>query len=218
LTTSPRGFLQQLAVCYLKNHYFFYVMGNVRPGKDPLAVDRQVLDRYGIAVSRWARYRRRQTGSASLQYLRHDRAFIILATAGRHSFFEAERAAIRDARRTPIRFWGHAVSYRGGHPHVRIERYEFSCLRAYFIQAATRRTAQELRRQLGELPYEPYAPVRGQLRGLLGEVNRKRRAAGLSEIDSSCLRARRRVCLPFGPVPAAAEEDGKEDSLDETGT
>ena len=41
---SLAGFIQQLAVCYLKNRYFFYVMGCVREGKDPLA---------GIDMSRY---------------------------------------------------------------------------------------------------------------------------------------------------------------------
>jgi hypothetical protein len=207
LATSPQGFLQQLAVCYLKNHYFFYVMGQIREERDPLPIDRQILERYGIEMSKWGRYRRRLHGMASLQYLRYKRSFIILATNGQHRFFEAEGKVIRDAREVPIRFWRHSVSYRGGHPHVRIEQAEFSALKAYFSQVATRRPARELRQELWNLPFEPYAPVRTQLAGLLRELNRLRGAAGLSQLSPSCLRARRRVCLPFAPVPEMVEAD-----------
>src|SRR5262245_7242137 len=46
LTFSMGGFVQQVAVCYLRDGYWFYVQGRVRPGKDPLEVDRQILERY----------------------------------------------------------------------------------------------------------------------------------------------------------------------------
>ena len=52
---SLPGFIQQLAVSYVGNGYFFYVLGRVPDGKDPRAVDAKLVARYGIDVSKWAR-------------------------------------------------------------------------------------------------------------------------------------------------------------------
>src|SRR4051812_19044628 len=92
---SVEGFIQQLAVSYLTNNYWFYVMGHIPEGKDARATDKRILEKYGIAASKFARYRRKGTGQANLQYLRHDRTFLILATHGKHPLFEAEAANIR---------------------------------------------------------------------------------------------------------------------------
>lgn len=198
--TSVEGFVQQLAVCYLKNQYWFYVMGVIREAKDPSEVDAQILGRYGIARSKHVRYRNKARGEANLQYLRYGRMYLILATLGRHPFFTREAQAIRDAREVPIKFRGYSISYRGGHPSVRIEPEEFRNLKAYFRGIATTRTKRVLWEELRALPFEPYAPVRGQLFGLLGEVNRLRKAAGREPIDHSAVRFRRRICRPFEPV------------------
>jgi hypothetical protein len=37
--TSIGGFIQQLAVSYVRNGYWFYVAGSVPEGKDPRAID-----------------------------------------------------------------------------------------------------------------------------------------------------------------------------------
>ena len=125
---SVGGFVQQLAVSYLRNGYWFYVAGRVPEGKDPAAVDRKLIERYGIDLSKWARARRKRLGMANLQYLRFRGFFLLLATHGEHQFFTEERAVIRDVRRQPITFAGYAVTHRGGRSHVRIERTEFRML------------------------------------------------------------------------------------------
>src|SRR6185369_11739835 len=132
-TTSIGGFIQQLAVACLSKGYFFYVAGSVPDGKDPRAIDHKLIDRYGINISKWARARRKQAGYANLRYLRFQRFFVLLATHGQHTFFEAEAACIKDIRRTPIKFAGYSVSYRAGHPHVRIEQEEYKQLKTYFM-------------------------------------------------------------------------------------
>src|SRR5690242_9409013 len=120
LATSIAGFIQQLAVCYVKNTYWFYVTGHIREGKDCRLVDEKVLVKYGIAVSKHVRHDRKVKGLANVQYLRFERFFVIIATRGEHPFLLEEREAIRDIRETPLVFHDHAISYRGGHAHVRI--------------------------------------------------------------------------------------------------
>jgi hypothetical protein len=198
--TSAEGFVQQLAVSYLGSGYWFYVAGEIPEGKDPRRVDEKLVTRYEIDLSKWARARRKRAGLANLQYLRFGRFFVLLATHGAHRFFEEEAASVRDARRTPIRFRGYSVSYRGGHPHVRIEQDEYKRLKAYFLSLATHRSAERLAGELARLPFEPYAPVRRQLLAVLRAVNRDRGRAGFEPVPADCLRLRRRVCRPFEPV------------------
>ncbi len=197
VATSAAGFIQQLAVSYLAHGYFFYVMGYIPDGKDPEATDKRILEKYDIASSKFMRYRRKESGRANLQYLRHERTFVILATHGEHRFFEAEAANIRDARRVPIKFRGYAVSFRGGHASVRIERETFKGLKAYFEGVATKRTVENLFDEFAALPFEPYGPVRFQFFRLLRLVNKRRQLASLSQLPQSAVRARRRIVSPF---------------------
>jgi hypothetical protein len=94
-TTVP-GFVQQVAVSYVANGYLFYVAGCVPAGKDPRTIDGKILERYGIAISKWAKARRKSLGQANLQYIRFERFFLILATHGQHRFFHEEAKVIRD--------------------------------------------------------------------------------------------------------------------------
>lgn len=202
---TVEGFVQQLAVSYLKNGYFFYVTGHVREGKDPRGVDRRILDRYGIEVSKFTRARQKKAGRANLQYLRHGQFFVILATLGVHPLFSDERDTIRDARRVPIKYAGYSVGYRGGRASVRIDRGTELNLKAYFEDIATKASAESLAAQIRRLPFEPYAPVYDQLRGILRAVNEARRVAGLAAVPFSAVRVRRRIVKPFGSKPPSEE-------------
>jgi hypothetical protein len=198
VATSLAGFVQQIAVSYVANGYYFYVLGRVPQGKDPRAVDAKLVARYGIDCSKYVRARRKQAGRANLHYIRYQEAFVLLATHGEHAFFARESGQVRDARREPLKVVGYAIGVRAGRVSVRIERGEYRDLRAYFRGLATRRPAAALAEELAALPYEPYAPVRRQLLGLLGLVNRARKEAGLDGVPLSCLRLRRRIVPAFG--------------------
>jgi hypothetical protein len=199
--TSIEGFVQQLAVSFVGKGYFFYVTGSIPEGKDPRAVDEKLIARYGIGISKWARVRRKQAGTANLQYLRFERFFVLLATHGKHRFFEDEEC-VRDIRRTPIRFAGYSISCRGGHPHVRIEQEEYKQLKAYLLELAIHRSLVTVERELAQIPFEPYAPVRGQLLCILRAVNRARKKAGFTPVTRQVFRFKRRICRPFENTPS----------------
>jgi hypothetical protein len=201
--TSISGFIQQLAVGYVGRGYFFYVLGCVPEGKDPRCVDKKLIEKYGIAISKTARARRKSLGYANLQYLRYRDTFLLLATPGKHEFFLEEAGQVRDAREVPIKLFGYAISYRAGHPHVRIEHRQYLELKSYFAELALHRTKETLARGLASLGFEPYAPVRSQLAVVLREVNRRRKTAGFDPLPSSCLRTRRRIVKPFGVQEAS---------------
>jgi hypothetical protein len=149
-----------------------------------------------------------------LQYLRHERFFVILATRGRHPFFEEEANGIRDIRRVPLRFAEYSISYRRGgrtregerdprwHAHVEIERKRYLELKAHLLHLAVHRSPEKLALAFYELPFEPYAPVRRQLLNLLRGVNAARRRAGFRQIPTEVLPLRRRVVKPFAELPA----------------
>ena len=176
---TVEGFVQQLAVSYIKNGYWFYVSGTIPEKKDPRETDQKILNHYGIAVSKFTRARRKKAGHANLHYLRHGRFFVIMATHGKHPFFDEEKASIRDARETPIRYEGYSVSYRAGSACVRIDRGTYLNLKAYFEDIATKRKAETIAKQLYGLPFRPFGPVISQLFIILRAVNRARQVAGL---------------------------------------
>jgi hypothetical protein len=199
--TSIEGFIQQLAVSYVGNGYWFYVAGAVPEGKDPRGVDDRLIEKYQIDVSKWTRARRKRQGLGSVQYLRFDRFFVLLATGGEHAFFR-EEPGIRDVRRFPIRFAGYSVSFRKGrdqrwHPSVRIEALEFRCIKSHFLKMALTKPFNALIGEFQRLTFAPYAPVRNQFRELLRAVNKKRDLAGFEALPYGVLRTQRRVVVPF---------------------
>ena len=203
---SVAGFVQQLAVSYITHGYYFYVRGWIPEPKDPASIDRKLIGQYGLAVSKWTRARQRKAGQASVQYLRCGRFFVLLATHGQHPFFAAEAEQIRDLRRCPLRFEGYSIGCRRGrdgvwHPSVRIQRENFVVLKRQFERMAVHRSVEDLACALRAVPYEPYAPVRDQLRGLLRAVNRRRQTAALEPVPWDGLRWRRIPVRPFGAGP-----------------
>ncbi len=192
------GFVQQVAVQYVARGYYFYVSGIVPEGKDPRAVAEKLIGKYGIAVSKFVRARRKLSGRANLQLILHGRIFLVLATHGEHQFFEEERTRIRDCREAPIKFASYAISFRGGHANVRIDRETERDLKAFFRERALW-SADRLEKLFSSLPFEPYAPVRRQLLVMLNQVNRERTVANLEKIPTSCLRLRRKPRRAFSP-------------------
>lgn len=210
VASSIAGFIQQLAVSYVGRGYWFYVSGRIPHGKDPCRVDAKLVERYGIDISKWTRARRKQLGQAGVQYLRHGRFFVLLATHGRHVLFETEEQAIRDIRRKPVTYAGYSVSYRGGHPHVRIARREYLELRAWLLDVAGAQGTAGVRAALRYVKFEPYAPVRRQLLNLLRAANRELKERGRTPVPHSQLKLRRTV----GPVFAKAQVRSRVECLD----
>jgi len=200
--TSVEGFIQQLAVAYVSRSYYFYVAGSVPDGADPRAVDRKLISKYGIRVSKYVRARQKKRGEAKVQYLRFGRFFLLLATKGEHRFFKDE-TSIKDVRRTPIRFAGYSVGVGRGrdgkaHASVRIDAIEFQFLKRRFLGMALSTHFEVMAARFGALQFAPYAPVRKQYVRLLRQVNRARRVAGLERIPLQVLPLRRRPVRPFG--------------------
>jgi hypothetical protein len=204
-TTSVEGFVQLLACNLLPHGYWFYVTGHIPDGKDLRRVDAKLIDKYDAGLSRAARARRKQLGIANVRYLRHERFFVLLATHGRHCFFEEEASSIRDIRHVPLKFAGYSISYRRGgrkrngkpdaswHSHVRISRPTYRELEAHLLEMSVRRSVDCLAREFYRLPFEPYAPVRRQMLKLLAKVNCRRKQACLRPIPYQVVPLHRRA-------------------------
>jgi len=208
------------------------VTGRVPAGKDPSLVDHKILAKYGIALSRQQRARRKATGQANLHYVRYQDFFAILATHGRHSFFAEEEASLRDIRKVPLQIGGYSIWVKRGdflkresadelpvpdHRHrvrVLISRGEYRLLRDHLLDLATHRTAERLRAEFWNVPFEPYAPVRKQLLRILRLVNARRLAMGYERVPADALRLRRRIVKPFGESRANAADDWTSNGLD----
>jgi hypothetical protein len=124
VATSREGLIQQVAVSYLRHGYWWYVTGTIPDRKAPESVDKNILTKYDIRKDWRVIAERKARGQANLQYIRHGRFFLIMATQGFHEFKEREAKRIRDARKCPILvplanspakvFEGYAVSFRRG--------------------------------------------------------------------------------------------------------
>lgn len=196
VATSLEGFVQQVAVAYVRNGYWFYVSGSIPEHASPGKVDAKLIERYGIDVSKFVRCRRKQLGIASVQYIRLGRFFLLLSTHGEHLFFGREHESIRDVRRRPIRVGGYSISFRSGRVSVRLDPNEYRSLMVSFL-ARSLSGKERLEAVFSNLPYEPYAPIRSQLLAVLRAVNRRRAVAGLPVLDRQCVRTMRRIVRPF---------------------
>jgi hypothetical protein len=217
ITNSVEGFIQQLAGRYLADGYWFYKSGRIAQRRDVGDVDRMFLRQYGIGASRISRQRRQAVGIASMHYLRCERFYVLLATEGHHPFYDNEQD-IRDARRVSIRFGGYSVrvdrsieslvgircrtSDQQGdwQVFVEIEPRLFVATRRRLVEMACESSTIELEQEFSRLPFQPYRPVQQQKLDILWKVNRVRKDVGLESVDPDCLRVRRRIVRPFGPL------------------
>lgn len=195
--TSVSGFIQQLAASYISNGYFFYVTGVIPSGNDPAKTDAKLVEKYDLNISKWTRHRRKLTGQSSIQYLRYEHFFVLLATRGASKFFEEEGDRVRDARRVSVKAFGYAVSFKRGAAHVSIEHEEFKRLLAYFVEIGTHRRSETVETALRRVSFEPYRPVRRQLLGLLRRVNAIRKKRAYELISVEVLPTARNIVSPF---------------------
>jgi hypothetical protein len=100
--SSSEGLIQQVALSYLRHGYWWYVTGTIPDRKEPCEVDRNILAKYEIRKDWRFIAHNKQRGYANLQYIRHGRFYILMATKGWHEFKEREAKRIRDARKYPI--------------------------------------------------------------------------------------------------------------------
>lgn len=231
LAASREGFIQQVATSYVNRGYRFFVPIWVPGNKDPERVDEKLIGWYGIAMDSGKRFRRKEKGLANVQYIRFGRFALLLATQGKHEFFEGEAGNIRDCWKVPIIALGYSIKYvQGGNVlkrsqanpqgcperdrkhrvRVQIGRSLYKQLTAELVGQASCRREDWFRWRFWNLGFEPYAPVRKQMLELLRKVNSKRKASGLSVLPADVIRFRRRIVKPFDEASTATPNHATE--------
>jgi hypothetical protein len=212
IASSPEGLVQQVAVCYLRHGYWWYVTGRVPDGKDPETVDRKLIDKYEIALTERQRADRKKRGLANMQYIRYGRWFLLLVTAGHHRFKQEESTQIRDCRRHPISYRRSGITPAGGaepkwHACVRIDPPTYRQLKAFFQERAIHRSADTLAADFARIPFARYAPIRRQLLTIHKAVNTQRSQQGYEPVPVSALRLRRQTVRPFAATADNSDEN-----------
>lgn len=177
--------MQHLAVRLIGNGYRFFVLGEIPKAKDPAKVDRKLCSRYDFGVSKWVQFRRSMRGEAKVRYLRYGHQFILIATEGRHRFFDEESSAVRDASEVPIRCFGYEIMSRPRgtkfHPVVKLGEARFEELRSQLLNLALATDSALTKRILDERLIF-FSGVKRQIFRILKEVNERRRTAGLEPL------------------------------------
>lgn len=195
VAASVVGFVRHLALYHVSRGYEFYLTGCIpeRKRSAPEEVDRAMVEKYGVAMSKYARHRRRRAGEAAVAYLRHGDFWVMLATAGRHRFFDENDDSIKNFRRRPLVFGGYSIGIRSGKLHVELADDFYRELRGYLVNQAVHRSAARLAQEIYELPIEPFGPVQRQVRKILREVNAERKTAGMVRVPGRAIPCRLRV-------------------------
>lgn len=210
VAASVVGLVRHIALYHVNRGYEFYLTGHVpeRKRDQPEEVDRAIVEKYGIAMSKYARHRRRRAGEAAVAYYRLGDFWVMLATPGRHRFFEENSAGIKNFRRRPLVIGDYSISIRGGKLHVSLADEFYRELRGFLVNQAVLRSAPRLAQEFYELPVEPFGPVQRQLRKILREVNAQRKTAGLSRIPGRVIPCRLRIVRLTDCEPPASPSWG----------
>jgi hypothetical protein len=81
----------RIAVCDVGRGYWFYAPGAEAEEKSPEDIDRKLIAKYGIDISKYQGRRCKRAGRVNIQYPRFGRHFFLPAIYGEHSFFQEHR-------------------------------------------------------------------------------------------------------------------------------
>lgn len=190
-TASVEGFVRQVVnLVNRRSGYYFYVLGSVPIDKDPVHIDAKLIQKYRLERSPSGRYRDKQAGLARVQYVRFDRDFALLSTAGRHPVFAEE--PLRDCRRSPIRVFGYRIRQVNGRVEVSIDAAHFKALKASMVEYVSPLGVEQASRFFERFPYAPYYRVKRQQFEIWRAVNRERGKLGLEPVSHLALRLQQR--------------------------
>ena len=201
--TNIHMFVQRVADNIVKYGYTNYVTGTIPEGRDVEQIDAKILERYGIAVSRWARARRVKAGVTGLHYVRHQRFFAMFAhSKGEHDWWQREEwmhehdvrkhgSRIMDITRKPLVHGGYSISFKRstqtgrGHVAVRIHSKEYRELKAYYLSLAVRRSKESLENEFKAFPFDAWRGVQEQRWVIFQAVNAARKQAGFELLEAN---------------------------------
>ena len=160
--------IRRLTKYYLPHGYYFFTTSTVPEHKDVAQVDRNIIEKYGLAISRTARSRDKAKGVARVQYLRHERQIILVATSGDHGFFDDK--SVRDCRLTPLPVWYYWITATQKRYHVKVCPESYHAVREKLIRLAEGGKEEAAIEAFHALPWLNYPDIRKQKRRLIKEL------------------------------------------------
>ena len=173
-------FLYRVSLGGFRFGYYRYAVREIPVGKDLEKVDLKVMDAYGVTACRMRRLRQRRAGLASVQYVRFQRSFILMATDGTHAAFEQIRSV--DVRSAPLHFRSYSVGLACGRVSVRVAKEVWCKVVAYQLARALGDLGA-VEQRLHELSFYRFPGVVAQVNQLAAAINCKRKQAGLDPIS-----------------------------------
>ncbi len=157
----------------------------------PEEVDRAIIDKYRVAMSKYARHRQRQAGAAAVAYYRHGNLWVMVATCGST---DSSRTMRQHQKLSPS-----AAVYRGIFNHIKADKLHVQLtddfyreLRGYLVNQRCIDLRQDSPRSFMSCRSTLRA-VQRQLRKILREVNAERKSAGMPRVPGRAIPCRLRV-------------------------
>lgn len=173
-------FLYRIALGGFHFGYFRYAVRTIPEGKDVGALDRKLMETYGVTSCRMKRLRNRQKGLASVQYVRFRSTFILMATEGEHAAFSRIRSF--DIREAPLHIGGYSIGCVGDRISVRVAASVWKKVMRYHLACALQ-DSQAIEKKLEEIPFYRFPGVVAQIKDLTAAINQRRKPAGLPLIS-----------------------------------
>lgn len=173
-------FLYRVALGGFRFGYYRYAVREIPKGKDLASIDRKMMDAYGVTSCRMKRLRQRREGQASVQYVRFQQTFILMATDGTHETFAKIRSF--DVRSAPLHFRSYSVGLFCDRVSVRVAKEVWGKVVAYQLARALGDLGA-VEQRLYQLPFYRFPGVVAQTNGLAAAINCKRKQAGLAPIS-----------------------------------
>ena len=174
------GFLRRVAIDAVRFGYVYYSVRTIPAGKDVRAVEQRLARYYSITPCRVTRMRRRQAGEASMVMVRLEHVVVLLATPGRHRFFDEDKPV--DIRTTPLHVRGYSIGVRGGKPLVQVAPRRWKAIRRLGSAIALHNETKVADFMKRVSPFSFPGVVRQKVK-LLAEINRRRKRAGLPVVQ-----------------------------------
>lgn len=173
---SLGNFLRRIAFDYVRYGYHRYALREIPKEKDPGLIDDKVCRAYGVTSCRTKRHRRRAIGKATVEYLRWDHTFVLLATDGTNAAFERLRSF--DIAQSPLHLRGYTIGIRPSGVSVELSRSELKKVRQA-VKEVELQAPSKVEDRVTSFPIYRFPGVLTQLYTIVREVNLRRKAAGL---------------------------------------
>ncbi len=202
LPNSFGDFLRRIAFDYVRHGYHRYVIRKIPEGKDLEAIDEKLCRTYDVTSCRTKRMRMRQQGLATIQYLRWRHTFVLLATDGHHEAFQGLKSY--NIREVPIHLGSYSIGLQGNKVSIQVAQRAWNrvirCIRPIELD-----NQDKVEKVLAALPFYNFPGVVTQKRKLLRQLNRRRKQAGLPQLNFATLPKDQYVnARNYGPFPVEA--------------